>query len=47
MRNCPNDIFNEHFTKIVARAGLRGGNGGNCPESPARRRSPWWQLFVL
>ena len=28
------------------RAGLRGGNGDNCPGPPAARGPPWWNLFV-
>jgi len=39
MRNCPNDIFNEHFTKIVARAGLRGATGAIAP-SPLLEEGP-------
>jgi len=31
----------------VCRAGLRGGNGGNCPGPSAPRGPPWWHLFVL
>ena len=29
------------------RAGLRGGNGGNCPGPSAPRGPSWWHSFVL
>jgi len=35
-----------HYTSTGYRAGLRGGNGGNCPGLPAARRPPWLNLFV-
>ena len=31
----------------VSRAGLRGGNGDNCPGLSDPRGPPWWHLFVL
>ena len=53
LKNWP--LFGQKFSNFgqsiqqhshVSRAGLRAGNGGNCPRPPAGRGPPWWNLFV-
>ena len=49
----PYSSFTQLHTEITPaartlhRAGLRGGNGGNCPGPSAPRGPLWWHLFVL
>jgi len=33
--------------RVLIRAGLRRGNGGNCSGPSAPRGPPWWNLFLL